>query len=142
MLKKLFLLTAVLSSGSVYADSYEMLQQQLRSRDAAILDMQNRIDSNEQVIRNLQGEIDDLKYHLNQFEIRFNSLQKQVSDMSSKSGISADVGQVSSDASQAGSAGTDKVAPTSSAAAPCRSWPSSHRQCLFHRFCLSARAAR
>lgn len=116
MLKKLFLLTAVLSSGSVYADSYEMLQQQLRSRDAAILDMQNRIDSNEQVIRNLQGEIDDLKYHLNQFEIRFNSLQKQVSDMSSKSGISAEVGQVSSDASQAGRAGTDKVAPTSSAA--------------------------
>ena len=116
MFKKLFLLTVMLSSCPAYADSYEMLQQQLRSRDAAILDMQNRIDSNEQVIRNLQGEIDDLKYHLNQFEMRFNSLQKQVSDMAGKSVISAEVNQNPSGNSAVNASPEDKSVPPASAA--------------------------
>ena len=93
MLKKLLIATVLLSSGTVYADSYELLQQQLRSRDAAILDMQNRIDSNEQVIRDLQGQVDDLKYQLNQFEMQFNSLQKQVSELAGRSAITADAVQ-------------------------------------------------
>ena len=73
MLKKISVVIGLLASVPVYADSIETLQHQLRARDAAILDMQNRIDVNERTIRSLQGEMDDLK-------MKVNSLEKMLAD--------------------------------------------------------------
>ncbi len=50
---------AMASSGEI-----EALKQQLKARDVAILDMQNTISQQEQIIRTLQGRMDDLEIQM------------------------------------------------------------------------------
>ena len=94
MLKKISVVIGLLASVPVYADSIETLQHQLRARDAAILDMQNRIDVNERTIRSLQGEMDDLK-------MKVNSLEKMLADSMAQEKIRAEATASAAKASQA-----------------------------------------
>lgn len=94
MLKKISVVIGLLASVPVYADSIETLQHQLRARDAAILDMQNRIDVNERTIRSLQGEMDDLK-------MKVNSLEKILADSIAQEKIRAEATASAAKASQA-----------------------------------------
>ncbi len=78
MLKKILLAAALAAAVPAHgADSYEVLQQQLKSRDSALLDMQNRIDTNERTIRGLRGDIDDLKARLAKAEAGLAALRGQ-----------------------------------------------------------------
>ncbi|MGN1394622.1 MAG: tol-pal system protein YbgF [Succinivibrionaceae bacterium] len=80
-LQKLCCSIAIVCTGlfatSVFAETeIEKLQKQLSARDTAILDMQNRIDAQEQTLRVMSGSIEELNLKISNLEKLLNDVLK------------------------------------------------------------------